>query len=337
MGLVSSFKCAGPFMPIPGKQLVDPELLPLLAFFPPLELSDAALPMIRLQGIPGAAHDDPETGAAIIARRMIPGPRNAPDVAVTIYSPPVRSDTMPCILYMHGGGFVIGSAAAMRTTHVKLAVAAECLIVAVDYRLAPETRFPGAIEDCYAALSWLFAEARALGIDAQRVGVMGESAGGGLAAALALMARDRGEHALAFQHLIYPMLDDRTAASIDPHPYAGEFLWTPVNNAFGWQALLGVPPGSPGVSPYASPARAEDLSGLPPTFISTGALDLFIDEDIDYARRLIRHGVPVELHVHPGAFHGFDLSADARVAATARRESLDALRRSLGRSRERRA
>jgi acetyl esterase/lipase len=158
---------------------------------------------------------------------------------------------------------------------------------------------------------------------------MGESAGGGLAAALALLARDRREHSLAFQHLIYPMLDDRTCVAKNPHLFAGEFLWTAHNNAFGWSALLGAAPGSANVSPYAAAARADDLSGLPPTFISTGALDLFLEEDMEYARRLIRQGVPVELHVYPGAYHAFDFLTNARIAAAARRDSLAALRRFL--------
>jgi triacylglycerol lipase len=206
---------------------------------------------------------------------------------------------------------------------------ADCVIVCVDYRLAPETRFPGAIEDCYAALGWTFANAPSLGIDPGRVGVMGESAGGGLAAALALLARDRREHALAFQHLIYPMLDDRTCVSASPHPFAGEFVWSAQNNAYGWASLLGVAPGSPDVSCYAAPARAEDLQGLPPSFIATAALDLFLEEDIDYARRLLRQGVPVELHVYPGACHSFDLLLAADVARQANRDSLAALRRAL--------
>jgi acetyl esterase/lipase len=146
---------------------------------------------------------------------------------------------------------------------------------------------------------------------------------------LALLARDRGEYPLAFQHLIYPMLDDRTCVSADPHPYTGEYIWTPHNNSFGWSALLNAPPGSDGVSTYAAPARALDLSGLPKTFISTGALDLFLEEDIEYARRLMRHGVPVELHVYPGAYHAFDLALDARVAADAKRDSCSALQRAL--------
>jgi triacylglycerol lipase len=221
----------------------------------------------------------------------------------------------------------MGCAKELAAMHRAAASALRCAIVSVDYRLAPETRFPGNMEDCYAALAWTFANASNEGFDATCIGVMGESAGGGLAASLALMARDRGEFSLAFQHLIYPMLDDRTCTRIAPHSTAGEFIWPAHNNRFGWEALLGHPPGLPDVSEYAAAARAENLAGLPPAFISTGALDLFVNEDIDYAHRLNRAGVSVELHVYPGAFHGFTLMPDAFVASAARRGSFEALRR----------
>ena len=201
--------------------------------------------------------------------------------------------------------------------------------MSVDYRLAPETRFPGAVEDCYAALSWLVAKAAEVGVDPARIGVMGESAGGGLAAALTLLVRDRGEHRLAFQHLIYPMIDDRTCVTATPNPYAGEFIWTNQANRFGWSSLLGAEPGGEGVSPYAAAARAESVTGLPPAYIATGALDLFLDEDLTYAQRLIRGGVPVELHVYPGAYHGFHWAVDAEVTKAARRDSLAALAKAL--------
>jgi triacylglycerol lipase len=249
-------------------------------------------------------------------------------VELHVYRPKSASGRLACVFHIHGGGYVIGAAKTQEPAHRALSAALGCAIVSVDYRLAPETPFPGAIEDCYAGLSWTFREAETLGLDTDRIGVMGESAGGGLAAALALMARDRGEHRLAFQHLIYPMLDDRTCVHSDPHPHVGEFIWTPHNNRFGWSSLLGREPGGEGVSPYAAAARADDLSDLPPTFISTGALDLFLEEDLEYARRLTRVGVPVELHVYPGAFHAFDL-APAAVAEQARRDSREALARSM--------
>jgi len=184
-----------------------------------------------------------------------------------------------------------------------------CVVASVDYRLPPESPHPGPVEDCYAALKWLHREAPRLGIDSQRIGIAGESAGGGLAAALALLARDRGEVNVAYQALVYPMLDDRTCVNSPRHPYTGEFGWTHDKNHFGWSCLLGCEPGSSDVSSYAVAARADDLSRLPPTFISVGTLDLFLEEDMEYARRLMRAGVLVELHVYPGAYHGFELFA----------------------------
>lgn len=308
--------------------LVDPALRAALEAIPPLELSEEELPAARervfpLEPVPGA---DEAVGMEV---RRIPGPRGAPAVNVTIYRPRSASGPLPAVLHIHGGGYVLGSAAILEPLHRAMAWTLDCMILSVDYRLAPETRFPGAIEDCYAALAWSCTNAAELRIDTTHLGVMGESAGGGLAAALTLLARDRGEFALAFQHLIAPMIDDRTCVYPDRSPYAGEFVWTPQLNAFGWSALLGLPPGSAGVSPYAAAARATDLSGLPPAFISTGALDLFVEEDLEYARRLMRHGVPVELHVYPGAYHGFELFSQAPVAIDARRDSHEALRRSL--------
>ncbi len=310
-----------------SRHLVDRELLTLLDVLPTIALSAETLPAVRAAVFPLAING--AAAAVELQRRSVRGPPNAPDVALMIYRPRQSAAAMPCIFHIHGGGYVAGSAASMEPLHRSLALAADCVIVSVDYRLAPETPFPGAIEDCYAALTWTFAAVASLGIDARRIGVMGESAGGGLAAALALLARDRGEHALAFQHLIYPMLDDRTCVSTIPHPYTGEFIWTAGNNDFGWSSLLGVAPGSDSVSPYAAAARAQDLSGLPPTFISTGTLDLFLEEDMEYARRLTRHGVPVELHVYPGAYHGFDLAPGSAVGLNANRDSLAALRRAL--------
>ncbi len=164
-------------------------------------------------------------------------------------------------------------------------------------------------------------------IDPARIGVMGESAGGGLAAALALLARDRGEYSLAFQHLIYPMLDDRTCTQCSRIPLPANSSGTPTTTVSAGAACSDSAPGGEGVSPYAAPARATDLAGLPPTFLGTGALDLFLDEDLDYARRLLRAGVPTELHVYPGAFHAFDMMEGAAVAGQARRDSRAALAR----------
>jgi triacylglycerol lipase len=313
-----------------SRHLVDPELLPILDAYPTGQLSAATLAEVRAQSRQPLPFDYGAGDAKIdVSVHSVPGPAGAPPVPVRIYRPRAAQGPLGCVFHIHGGGFIAGEAAALEPLHRALVAELGAVLASVDYRLAPETRFPGAIEDCYAALGWLFRAARELGVDPARVGVMGESAGGGLAAALALMVRDRGQHRLAFQHLIYPMLDDRTCAAADPNPFVGEFVWTPHNNHFGWAALLGVEPGAAGVSPYAAPARATELAGLPPTFLSTVALDLFVDENIDYARRLARAGVPLEFHLYPGAFHGFDLLPTTRLAQAARRTSTAALARAL--------
>jgi acetyl esterase/lipase len=203
-----------------------------------------------------------------------------------------------------------------------------CIVMSVDYRLAPETPFPGAVEDAYAALRWLETHAQELGVDADRIVVAGESAGGGLAAALAILARDRGNSPLSAQILVYPMLDDRTGPGHD-HPHTGQFVWTRDNNQMGWSAYLGGLPGEDDVPASAAPARCRDLSGLAPAFIACGTLDLFLEEDMEYARRLVRAGVPTELHLYPGAFHAFDLIADARVSKNFRRDLHNALERAF--------
>jgi triacylglycerol lipase len=307
-------------------RLVDPALRPLLEAFPTAHLTAETLPDVRARTLPIPPSD--VTGITL-DRIGVPGPPGAPDVTLHIYAPEKRSAALPCIYHMHGGGFVTGSAAQFEPMHRRLAAELGCVIVSADYRLAPEHRFPAAIDDCYAGLRWLFDHAAEWGVDAGRIGVMGESAGGGLAASLALMARDKGEFPLAFQHLIYPMLDDRTCLRKEPRPFVGEYIWTASSNHFAWSALLGHAPGGTDVSPYAAAARAASLQDLPPTFIAVGALDLFVEEDIDYARRLIDAGVPVELHIYPGAFHGFDLAPEAAISVRARRTSLEALRRTL--------
>jgi len=315
------------------RNLVDPALLPVIDAFPTVALSAELLgPMREAERFAQFPMAVPPAAAEGIVQTVstAPGPAGAPDITLTIYKPRDAAAPLPCIYHIHGGGYVGGSAAQLEPLHRVAAHDLNCIIVSVDYRLAPENPYPAGIEDCYAGLAWTFANAAALGIDATRVGVMGESAGGGLAAALTLLARDRGEYKLAFQHLIYPMLDDRTCITTTPNPVAGEFIWTPHNNRFGWSALLGGAPGTGDVSPYAAPARAADLADLPPTFIACPTLDLFIDEDIDYAARLLRAGVPVELHVYPGGFHGFDIfGGEAPIAVRARADSREALRRAL--------
>ncbi|MCP1470301.1 acetyl esterase/lipase [Sphingobium sp. OAS761] len=236
----------------------------------------------------------------------VPGMGKAPPVTLYIVN---RSAALTpprgAILYIHGGGFVAGDARDDLRELLPLARRLDCLIVSVQYRLAPATPFPGALEDNYAALKWLHAHAGELGVDPARLVVMGESAGGGHAAMLTIAARARKEVPIAFQALVYPMLDDRTGSARTVPPHAGRLIWTAESNRAGWQALLGRKPGRSDEPRGAVPAREKDLTGLPPTFIGVGSIDLFANEDIEFARRLVDAGVPTELLVIPGAFHGF--------------------------------
>jgi acetyl esterase/lipase len=314
------------------RNFVDPELVDLLEAFPSTPLSAQTLAQRRAMAPVFVSEIAPSVSVKT-STRSVKGPKDAPDVPVRVYEPTSVLDRTGCVFHIHGGGYVMGTAAGLAPLHRKMSAELDCVVVSVEYRLAPETSFPGNIEDCYAALAWVFDSSSELNIDPQRIGVMGESAGGGLAASLALLARDRREYPLAFQHLIYPMLDDRTCVTQEPHPFAGLAVWTAADNLFGWSALLGAAPGAEDVSPYAAAARVKNLAGLPQTFMSTAALDLFVDEDIEYAHGLIRAGVPVELHVYPRAFHGFDRHPTAQVARAARRDSLSALAAFLGQPR----
>jgi acetyl esterase/lipase len=238
-------------------------------------------------------------------RRVIPVGTSHPDVAIYIINAKAGTNR-PAILHTHGGGYVLGKAEDSIRALQELCKILDCVAVSVDYRLAPETTYAGSIEDNYAGLKWLHANAALIGADPTKIAVMGESAGGGHAALLAIAARDRGEVPVAFQCLIYPMLDDRTGTSRKVPAHVGTLIWTPEKNRFGWESFLGTAPGKASAPKNAVPARVANLNGLPPAFIGVGTLDLFHDEDVDYAQRLNAAGVNTELIVVPGAFHGFD-------------------------------
>jgi len=237
----------------------------------------------------------------------------------------------PAILHTHGGGQIAGAAKNEVRRLQALARQLDCVVVTVEYRLAPEATFEASIEDNYAGLRWLHSHAAELGVDAQRIAVFGESAGGGHAAILANLATDRGEFPVAFQCLIYPMLDDRTGSTRRTPDYIGQYAWSADWNRLGWGCFLGMPPGGEDTPAVAAPSRRKDLRSLPPAFIGVGSVDLFVEEDIEYAARLIGAGVPTELIVVPGGFHGFDIFAPETALAQAfERAKLDALRRGLG-------
>jgi acetyl esterase/lipase len=259
----------------------------------------------------------------------VPGPEGAPEIRVRLYRPKNLQRSAPALLWIHGGGFIIGSPEQDDLSSGAYAQELGIVVAAVRYRLAPEHPFPAPLEDCYAALRWLHSQAQQLGIDPDRIAIGGASAGGGLAAGLALLAHDRNEVKPAFQLLIYPMLDDRTAVRTDIDG-SHHRLWNQNSNVYGWRSYLAKAPGSPDASPYAAPARREDLSGLPPAWMGVGTFDLFHDEDVAYAKRLTNSGVPCDLQVVPGAFHSFDMVfRGANVARQFRQSHVAALRRAL--------
>ena len=259
-------------------------------------------------------------GGADLEERMIPGPGGAPDISLLIIRPPGR-DVLPALFHTHGGGMVMGNNRTGLETMIGWVTDPGLVIVSVEYRLAPEHPYPAGVQDCYAGLVWTAEHAGELGIDPERLIIGGGSAGGGLAAACSLMARDRGGPALAAQMLIYPMLDDRLATG-SSRELDGEGIWDSGSNLTAWTMLLGERRGGDDVPAYAAPARAADLSGLPPAYLELGSVETLRDEDLDYARRIWAAGGIAELHVWPGGFHAFDLIAAgtelARAAADVR-------------------
>ncbi|MBR7828302.1 alpha/beta hydrolase [Actinospica sp. MGRD01-02] len=254
------------------------------------------------------------TGTVEHLNRHAPGD---PDVAVRLHRERGTTLPRPCLISIHGGGYVIGSHLGEDGRFDRWCTTLACVGISVGYRLAPETPYPGPLEDCYTALRWAHRNAPELGIDPTRIGVIGGSAGGGLAAGLTLLARDRGEIPISFQVLNYPMLDDRLPAESSR---AGAPLWGPATNQYGWHSYLGPYRSAPDVPGYAVPARARDLTGLPPAFVSVGNLDGLLDEDLEYARRLIAAGVPTDLHVFADGPHAFDsMLPEAAITARARR------------------
>jgi acetyl esterase/lipase len=311
---------------------LDPECGPVLAALPefPALTADTILDMrAGMDFMPRPTDEElARNGAYTVEERTVPGPAGAGEIGLIICRPVSATSAVPALYHTHGGGMIVGTARDALDQILDLAVPLGAAVVSVEYRLAPETPHPGPVEDCYAGLVWTAEHAAELGID--RIVLIGGSAGGGLAAALALMARDRSGPALAGQLLMCPMLDDRND-SPSAHQMAGVRTWNRQDNHVGWTALLGDARGSAHVPPYAAPARATDLSGLPPAFVDVGSVDTFRDEDVDYATRIWQAGGVAELHVWPGGFHGFDgMAPDAALARAAVAARADWLRRLLG-------
>ncbi|MFW5419824.1 alpha/beta hydrolase fold domain-containing protein [Nocardiopsis sp. CNT-189] len=312
-----------------GPPPVDPEFTAALAAVERL----AEGPRLSLEGIPErrAEHaaafipPDPERGGAFrVHEAAAPGPGGAPDVRLLVCRPARASGPRPVLYHVHGGGMFLGGPLFGLEEVLAWAEEFAAVVVSVDYRLAPENPHPAPVEDCYAGLLWTAKEAGGIGADPDRIVIAGGSAGGGLAAATALLARDRGGPALLGQLLACPMLDDRDATASAAQLDGSPLPWNREDNRVGWTALLGDRRGGPDVPPYAAPARAEDLSGLPPAFLDTGSAETFRTEVVQYAERIWSCGGRAELHVWPGGVHCFDallpeaaLSRDARRARAA--------------------
>ena len=317
------------------EERIDPELRDGLVLYQALgfeakDLSGETLATMRTTSaalFAEAMADVPANDRVVRQDRTAPGPGG--EVPVRVHRSVDATGTLPALLWIHGGGMIFGNIDQDDLACDAYAEAVGCVVVNVEYRLAPEHPHPAPVEDCYAALRWMADNAAELGIDPARIAVGGASAGGGLAAGTVLMARDRGGPDVAFQLLVYPMLDDRDATP-SAQEFGGALSWGREHNVSGWKAYLGDRVGTDAVDHYAAPARATDLSGLPPALIQVGELETFRDEDIDYAARLLRAGVPTQLHVYPGAFHAWDMAApQARLSVRMVEERVEALRGAL--------
>lgn len=314
----------------------DPEVVPAEAMLravvgvPTIETLPAFRATVSESVIPGAAPTDlTANGRVHVEERQVPGPDGAPEVTLLILRPIGDRGPAAGIFNIHGGGMISGN----RRTGIEMLLPyvanGSAVVVSVEYRLAPEHPDPAPVEDCYAGLAWTGKHAAELGIDTDRLSILGSSAGGGLAAGTALLARDQGFPALSHQVLLCPMLDDRFVTH-SSRMLDGEGVWDRNANLFGWTSLLGDRRGGPDVSQYAAPARAQDLASLPRTYIDTGSVEVFRDEVLDYAARLSQAGVSVDLHMWGGAFHGSDgIATHAAVsrACTATRDEF--IRRAL--------
>jgi len=300
--------------------LLDPELREVLGGFELPAFDAETVAAIRNTPFPGMALSD----AVVRTEHLVPG---VPEISVRVHRPVGGDGVLPGIFTIHGGGYVIGSYDMDDSLHDQWSPRLGTVGISVQYRLAPETPYPGPVEDCYEALRWAHEHADDIGVDPARLGIYGISAGGGLAAALALLVRDRGEFPLAFQLLDCPMLDDRQRTpSIGA---TGLYVWGAESNEYGWRSYLGDLYGSDEVPPYAAAARSTDLAGLPPSCVVVGSIDGFRDEDVDYASRLNQAGVPCELHVIAGLPHAYQMAPDAQAVQLATRCKDDWLSRQL--------
>jgi acetyl esterase/lipase len=309
--------------------MIDPELQALVDQLPSIDLSDPVAARAGFEALLAAMRGEiPDVDTLSIEDRPVPGWEGDPDVSVRLYRPKGAAGPVPGILLIHGGGFIIGSVEAEHAGAAMTAIATGAVVASVEYRLAPEHPYPAGLHDCYSALKYVAEHGGELGIDPARIALSGASAGGGLAAGTALLARDLGGPPICFQMLHIPELDDRLETP-SMRTFVDSPLWNRPLAELSWKAYLGAGADRADVSPYAAPARATDLSGLPPAYISTAENDPLRDEGILYGLRLLQAGVSVELHQFPGTFHGSTLVTSAAISRRAQHESGVALRRAL--------
>jgi acetyl esterase len=304
----------------------DPEFEPHLPTMLTLPLEDLAEARAVVEEKDADA-PSPDTTGLEIADRLVPGPAGATEVSVRVYRPVADHDGS-AVLFLHAGGLILGGLESEHPLCASIAGELGTVVVSVDYRLAPEHPYPAAAEDSYAAFTWLFAASGELGVDRNRVAIVGRSAGGGLAAAVTLMARDRNGPRACFQYLDVPMLDDRMSTSTS-RSFTDTPIWDRRSTEIAWHHYLGDAAGGDDVPAYAAPGRATDLSGLPPAYVHTAQFDPLRDEGIAYAQRLLSEGISTELHSSPGTFHGSDMVPEAAISLRLAVERLAVLRRAL--------
>lgn len=293
------------------KKRVDPEMIPILDALAGMgfvvDLNDIEASRKQIANVLATlAEGAPPIEGVDLTLHEAPYADGSFNVPLRVYTPLEKTEKLPAVFWIHGGGYVLNKAEYDDAQCAYFALAWNCVVVSVDYRLAPENPFPIPLEDCYVGLKWTYDSADTLGIDKSRIAIGGQSAGGGLAAGLAQITRDRGEVPLIFQLLVYPMIDDRNLEqandTVDDH-----YVWSRYSNLMGWRAYLGQEPGTDKTPLYAAPGRTENLANLPPVYMYVGDVDLFYAEDLAYATRLSQAGVPVELHVYPGGVHAFEV------------------------------
>ncbi|HBX73069.1 MAG TPA: esterase [Halieaceae bacterium] len=312
------------------KYNIDPELRPILELLPPFDLKDPATMRATMDAIVGPANEALDTSGMSINDHPVPGENGAPDVTVRVYRPEGVDGALPGLLYLHGGGFVFGNLESEHATCLAISQNLRIVVVSVDYRLSPETAFPGPLDDCYAALTWTRANADTLGIDVKRLGIIGQSAGGCLAAACALRARDENGPALCYQFLSIPVLDDRLDTP-SMQAFTDTPIWHRPNAEQSWDYYLGdaLRRGADDVPALAAPARAENLAGLPPACITVMEFDPLRDEALVFGQRLLAAGVSTEIHCYPGTFHGSSMVVDAALSKRGVVDMFTALARGL--------